>query len=432
MPRARNWIAAIGTVAVLGGLGYGVVIRLGQTSGEGGRGGGGGPAAIPVELAAAVRGPIEQRRVFSGSLEAAARVTIAPKVAGRIVSLPVDLADPVRRGDVIARLDGAEFEQAVAQSQAELAVSQAGLTEAENAEAIAQRELDRIRTLHERGIASDSQLDTATAEHLSRQSAVAVARARVTRDEAALQSARIRLDYATIRATWEGGDETRVVAERFVEEGDTVAANTPMLSIIELDPIDAVITATEREYARLGAGQPVNLTTDAFPGRRWEGRVSRVSPIFRAGSRQARVEIRVPNPDAALKPGMFVRAEIVLDRLEDATMIPAAALTRREGRPVVFVVDEATNIARAVEVTPGIQDGRRIQITGAELDGPIVVLGQQLLEDGSAVSIVRPAGIPGETETERLVEEAPAATPAAPNTSGALITGSTPSEAGAE
>src|SRR5690606_32467707 len=128
----------------------------------------------------------------------------------------------------------------------------------------AQRELDRVRTLNERGIASDSQLDTVQADYLSKQAAVQVAKAHVTRAEAALQSARIRLGYTVIAADWEGGDDQRVVAQRLVEEGDTVAANTPLLSVVELDPIDAVIFATEREYTLLSPGQRVTLTTDAY------------------------------------------------------------------------------------------------------------------------------------------------------------------------
>lgn len=421
MPRARTWISAVVALAVLGGLGAAVALRLAEQSEAGGaagggpgRGGGDGVAAIPVELAEVRRGPIEQRRIFSGSLEPSAQVTIAPKVAGRVVSLPVDLADPIRRGEVVARLDDAEFQQAVARAEAELTVARAGLTEAENAATIAERELERVRTLHERGIASDSQLDTATAEHLSRTSAVAVARARVTRDESEVRSARIRLEYATIRATWEGGDETRVVADRYIEEGDTVAANTPMLSIIALDPIDAVITATEREYARLAADQAVTLTTDAWPGRRWDGRVARVAPTFRSGSRQARVEIRVDNPDAALKPGMFVRVQVVLDREEDATLVPAEAITQRGGRSVVFVVDEAAGVARAVAVTEGLRDGTFVQVLDATIDGPIVVLGQALLEGGTAVSW---DGSPGATEQlaeEDDASEAAMATPGAP------------------
>jgi RND family efflux transporter MFP subunit len=178
-----------------------------------------------------------------------------------------------------------------------------------------------------------------------------------------------------------------VVAERYAEQGDTVSANTPLLAIIELDPIRAVIFVTERDYALLEAGQAVRLETDAYPGRVWRGEVARVAPVFREGSRQARVEIRVENADAALKPGMFVRVETVLARVADATLVPAKALVRRAERDLVFVM-EGEGAVRAVEISLGIRDGETQQVEGAGLTGRVVTLGQQLLEDGSAVRVV--------------------------------------------
>ncbi len=388
MRRVAFWIAVVVFALVLTGTGALVIRKLNAGPEE--------VAAareqrpVPVEVAAVEVGPIEERRVFSGTLEATARLTVAPKVPGRVASLPLEIADVVERGQVVARLDSDEFAQAVAQAEAELAVERAGLAEAESEAGIATREYERVTALHERGIASDSQLDTARAAEASRGAAVKVAEARVLRAEAALASARIRLGYASITADWEGGDGQRVVAERYAEQGDTVSANTPLLAIIELDPIRAVIFVTERDYALLEAGQAVRLETDAYPGRVLRGEVARVAPVFREGSRQARVEIRVANEDAALKPGMFVRVGAVLDRVSDATLVPARALVRRDERDLVFVLDGEDSV-RAVEVSLGIRDGETQQVEGEGLGGGaarVVTLGQQLLEDGSAVRVV--------------------------------------------
>jgi RND family efflux transporter MFP subunit len=385
MSRGRIWIVGVVVSAGLLAVGALVAQRLlaAPTEAQQAR----APLAAPVEVAPVERGPIEIRRVFSGSLAPTERTTIAPKVAGRIISLPVDLADTVERGQVVARLDDAEFEQVAAQAEAELAVAKAGLVEATNGADIAKRELDRVTALHERGIASDSQLDTARAQHLSAESAVAVARAQVTRAEAALETARIRLGYSTIRAEWEGGSDTRIVSERYVEEGETVSANTALLSIIKLDPIEAVIFATERDYALLSPDQPVTLTTDAYPGRRWEGRVARVSPIFREGSRQARIEVVADNDDGLLKPGMFVRVEAILGRQEEATIVPVEALAERDGRTVLFLLDPDESVVRMTPVEVGIREGGRVQILTEGISGTVVTLGQQLVSDGSAVTI---------------------------------------------
>ncbi|MFI4882287.1 MAG: efflux RND transporter periplasmic adaptor subunit, partial [Phycisphaerales bacterium JB064] len=322
-PGRRRVIASLGVVGVcvllLGALGGLAWVRSGGEAGGGPRG---GAQAAAVEVAAVEVGRLEGRRAYSATLDARALVTIAPKVAGTITSLPVDLGDIVEKGQVLARLDGDEFAQAAAQAEAELEVVRAQQAEAQSAAEIAARELDRTVNLHNRGIASDAQLDQARAAELTARSAVAVVQAQLSRARAALQAAQIRLGYATIRADWEGGNDTRVIARRWAEEGDTVGANTPILSVVELDPITAVFYATQRDYGRLKIGQAVGVMADAFPGESWTGEISRIAPVFDEASRQARVEVRVPNAELRLKPGMFVRAEVVLEVAEGATIVP--------------------------------------------------------------------------------------------------------------
>jgi len=344
-----------------------------------------GPA--PVEVAPIETGTIVLRRTFSGTLESPAQFVAAPKVGGRVVQLLADVSDTVTRGQVVAELDSDEYEQAVAQARADLAVAQANLTEAENGLEIAQRNLDRITTLRERGVSSETQFDTAKAEQLSREADVAVAKAQVTRAESALESARIRLGYTQVTVNWTGGDERRIVAERFVEEGDTVSANTPLVSIVELDPIQGVMFVTERDYGRLATGQAITLRADAYPNETFAGTITRIAPVFRASSRQARVELRSPNTDHKLKPGMFIRATVELDQADDATIVPEEAITRRSDTEGVFVVNESDMTVRWRPVTIGIRNAGRVRISGEGLSGRVVTLGQQLLDDGTAITI---------------------------------------------
>jgi RND family efflux transporter MFP subunit len=351
---------------------------------------------VPVEIARVERGPLELQRTFSGTLEAPARFVVAPKIGGRVEKLVVDLADPVARGQVVAVLDDDEYEQEVMQAQADLAVARATRVEAASSLEIAQRALDRMQTLRQKGVASESQFDSAKAEHLARQAAEEVAKANFTRAEAALKSAQIRLGYTTVAAAWTGGADHRVVAERLVDAGDTVAANAPLLSIVELDPILAVVFVTESDYGRLAAGQSVSLGTDAFPDQTFAGSVTRIAPVFRQASRQARVELTVGNAEHKLKPGMFVRVVATLDRVDDATIVPLDSLTRRDGEEVVFVLDADGRHVRRRVVEVGIRDGDRVQVSGAGIAGHVVTLGQQLLEDGSPVTV--PGADSGEDE----------------------------------
>ncbi|HVS17367.1 MAG TPA: efflux RND transporter periplasmic adaptor subunit [Planctomycetota bacterium] len=342
---------------------------------------------VPVEVAAVERGPLRLVRTVTGSVEAAAQFVVAPQVAGSIASLEVDLGDRVERGQIVATLVDAEFAQAELEAAADLAVAVASRAEAEAALEIAQRALEREEALREQGVTSESALDAARAEVIAGRARLQVSAARLSRAQASLDTARIRLGYTRVRADWSGGDDARVVAERFVDGGATVPANTPLFSIVEVDPVLAVVFVSERDYGRLRVGQLVELTTDAAPGRVFEGRVVRIAPVFRRSTRQARVEVELPNEDVLLKPGMFVRAELELERREDATHVPFAALTEREGRTGVFVLADDGAHVRWQPVELGIVEGERAGVQDG-LTGRVVVLGQALCEDGARVSVV--------------------------------------------
>ncbi len=348
----------------------------------------GAARVMPVEVEAVATGRMEWRRLFSGTLEASAELKVAPKISGRIARILVDLSDRVKRGDEVALLDDAEYAQAVTSAKADLAVATAQASEAANRKELSEGEFTRIDTLQKRGVASDAALDTAKTEVIMRRSALQVAQANVEARQAALATAEIRLSYTRITAAWSDGDDTRVVAERFANEGDTVAANTPLFSVVRLQPVRAVFFVPERDYALIQPGQRVDLFTDAFPGEAFAGQVSRVSPVFREDSRQARVEIISGNADERLKPGMFVRARAVLQTVEDAVNVPLAALSSRGGETGVFLLDETAGTVGWVPVQTGIESDGRVQIVSPPVKGRVVTLGHQLLADGVPVQVI--------------------------------------------
>jgi RND family efflux transporter MFP subunit len=342
---------------------------------------------VPVEVVRVQRGPIALQRTFSGELEARAEFVVAPKVSGRVVRVLVNIADTVKRGQVVAELDNDEYVQAVAQARADLEVARANRSEAKSALEIANREFKRTESLLKRGIASDSEFDAARQDQLAKQAQLKVAGAQVTKAQSSLETANIRLRYTKVTAGWTGGDEDRVVAERYVDEGQTVAANAPLLLIVELHPIVGVVFVTERDYAYLKPGQLVSLTTDAYPGEQYTGRIDRIAPVFRKSTRQARIEMTIDNPKNRLKPGMFIRASVVLAQLPEATIVPEQALTKRDDRNGVFVVSEDGRSVIWREVKVGIRQSGQVQVEGEGLSGRVVTLGQQLVKDGSAITI---------------------------------------------
>ena len=353
----------------------------------------GGPQAAPVEVAEVVVGEIQERRLFGGTLESPARVTVSAQAGGRVTVVAADLGDEVERGQVVVQLDDAVPAAEARAAEAELRVAQANLNEANSALEIATRSLDRARTLQGRGVVSDADYDSATSTELAARTRVDVASAEVGRAEAALESAKVQLGYSEVRADWPEEDSgIRVIAERLVEPGDTVSADSPVMTIVQLDPLRAVINVTERDYASLEAGQTVSLVTDAFPGETFEASVARVSPVFDEASRQARVELTVPNDERKLKPGLFVRATATLATAADAILVPQAALTQRGGRSAIFALRERDGglVADLLDVETGISDGGMVQllnVDGLNAGDRVVVLGQQLLDDGSAASV---------------------------------------------
>jgi RND family efflux transporter MFP subunit len=363
-----------------------------QSPGGGhGRGGRPGAGTVAVEVSPVETGTIRDVGTFTGSIVARSHYVVAPKVAGRLKRLTVDIGDGVRRGQLIAELDDDEYAQALEQAKAELAVAKANVAQAASSLHTARRELERVEKLRGKKIASESELDVARSGHDSAAARREVALAEVTRREAALGAAEVRLSYTRIRASWEDGagasSAERVVGERFVHEGAMLGAGSPIVSVLDLVTVKAVVHVVERDYSRLGVGHPAVVKVDAFPDREFPGKVVRVAPLLKESSRQARMEVEVPNADGSLKPGMFARVRVIFGVHERATVVPTDALARRGAGRGVFVLDEAGGKVNFVPVTVGMIEGARAEIVEPKLAGAVVTLGLHLLEDGSAVII---------------------------------------------
>ncbi len=355
-----------------------------------------GSAAVAVEVTPVQKSTIRDVGVFTGTLLPKSQFIVAPKITGRLERLLVHIGDRVKRGDPIALLDDDEYFQQVEQARAELEVASANVEDCLSALNVAEREFDRVRTLREKKIASESELDIAQARYNAQEAKYRVALAQVAEKEAALNAAQVRFSYTQIQALWEDGDELRVVGERFVDEGEMLKPNAPIVSILEINPLTAVIHVIERDYSQVQVGQEAVMTTDAVPDTTFKGKIVRVAPLLRETSRQARVEIEVPNPEGLLKPGMFIRAEIEFARHENATVVPVAALVKRGGLQGVFLADREKMKAHFVPVRLGIINIAQAEVVEPLLTGAVVTMGQHLLEDRSSIILPasRPVGSP--------------------------------------
>jgi RND family efflux transporter MFP subunit len=349
---------------------------------------------VAVEIAPIVDGPIRDRGLFSGTLVPKSQFVIAPKVSGKLKKLYVDIGDRLSNGQLVAQIEDEEYQQQVIQADADLNVARANLEEARTGVELARRDLERAESLHKKKIMSDSQMDAARSQFNAQEARFKVTAAQVSNRESALEAAKVRLSYTQIMATWEKGSDVRYVGERFVHEGALLSPNSQIISVIELQPITAVIYATEKEYFRIQSGQEVAVTSTAYPDRMFQGTVTRVAPLLQETSRQARVEVDIKNDDSSLKPGLFVNAAIEFARRDRAKLVPFSSLVQRGGQSGIFIADTEKKQAFFKPIKVGIVEGENAEVLDpTDISGYAVILGQHLLQDG--MNIILPERMSG-------------------------------------
>ncbi|UCC40348.1 MAG: efflux RND transporter periplasmic adaptor subunit [Candidatus Aminicenantes bacterium] len=341
---------------------------------------------VAVEITAIRKATIRDFGNFTGTLIPKSKFTIAPKISGRLEKLMVNIGDRVKRGQLIAVLDDEEYSQQVIQAQADLKVTQANLEESLSSLNMAERELGRVQELHKKGIAADSELDSAKGVYTAQASRHKVALAQVANREAALKAAQVRLSYTRISASWETKGDIRLVGERFVDEGAMLMMNTPILSILEINPLIAVIHITDKDYFRIKKDQKAIISTDALPEKSVSGKIARIAPLLQETSREARIEIEFPNPEELFKPGMFINAQIEYTMHADTTVVPVSAVVKRNNQQGIFLADIENKKAQFVPVKMGIIDSELAEILEPRsFSGFVVTMGQHLLVDGSTI-----------------------------------------------
>jgi RND family efflux transporter MFP subunit len=350
---------------------------------------GGGPGrgqTVAVEVSDASIKQIKEIREFTGSVYPIYQYVISPKVSGRVVEITKRIGDWVNKGEIIARLDDAEYQQAVLEAQANLRISKASLSESESQFELARQELERVRSLQEKGISSSSELDSVSTSYEAQKSRIELARAQVQQREAALKSAEIRLDYTVLYAT-----EPGFIGERYVDEGSLLSPNSPLVLVVGIDSVIVRATIIEKDYGRIKVGQSAEVEVDAFPETAFTGRVTRIAPVLEEASRVAKMEVEVENKDHLLKPGMFAIARVVLQERESAQVIPIEAIIKNNGTDGIFIVEKdaasGMDIARFYPVRTGISTDMEIEIISPKINGPVVILGQHLLQDGVNVTL---------------------------------------------
>ena len=374
-------------VVIIALIGWRVYTAIFSSAGNFGRNQANAPVA--VEVALIKKSSIDDIGYFTGSLLPSSQYIVAPKITGRLEKIFVNIGDEVTQKKLIAVLDDDEYVQQVGRYKAELDVAKANVEEAKSSFEISERDLERVISLQERNLMSESDLDAARARNSVQEARFKVAVAQVAQREASLREARVRLSYTKIRLSGdrETNDKTRVVGERFVDEGALVNPNTSIVSILDINTLKAAVYIIERDYPKVKVGMEASITTDAFPADTFKGKILRIAPMLKETSREALIEIEIPNPGIILKPGMFVRVRIKFAERNETTVIPVSSLARREGEQGLFLADTVSMTVRFIPVQTGIVNGDFAEIVNPSLSGLAVAMGHHLLEDGSSIII---------------------------------------------
>jgi membrane fusion protein (multidrug efflux system) len=322
--------------------------------------------ATPVVVSPAAVETLEERIGGTGELQAPDRAVIAAEVDGRVTEVRVDEGMHVNAGGILLEIDPER-------RHLDADAARAGERDAIASFEVAQREFARASALHEEGIASDSLLDQRGTE---------LSRAQARRESATAQRgvAEKALRDASVRAPFAG-----LIARREISRGDYVRPGQALLEVVALDPIEVEFSVAERDSARVAPGQPVYVRVDPYPGEKFVGAVSAVSPVIDPSTRTMRVKARIPNGDGRLRPGLFARTDLGVAKRENVVFVPAEAVLQRADGEVVFVVDPGDR-ARRVVVHTGVQRGGQVEIvTGLKPAEQVIVRGHSALATGALV-----------------------------------------------
>jgi len=340
-----------------------------------------------------------------GTLSAVDEVTVSSEAEGRVSKLLADLGDRVHAGQALLELDREKLQYAVEQQRAALARALAKFGAADSqhlppfektpdvqraqAELVqAKQGFERADQLHRRQLVPKQTLDDAQATLQAKQAGYDASlqnaknlRADIDASEATLKLAERQLRDAEIRAPFDG-----YIQKRLVSLGEYVKVQTPVMSVVRVNPLKVTAEIPERMAPWIKIGQSVELHVDAYPDKTITGKVSRISPAVNTATRAFSFEALVPNDDALLKPGTFARVHVASGKIDQVLTLSYSALQYRYGVNRVFVVNGDRLNARELKI--GERLGDRIEIVGGVKAGETIAVSDvEKLVDGAKVSV---------------------------------------------
>jgi len=361
----------------------------------------------PVRVVAAAVGPLPRTVTVTGTLAADEEVVAGFKVAGRVSEIAVDLGSPVRKGQVLARLDPTDFRIRVEQAEAALRQVRAGLglPKDGSAESVdpektalvrevravleeARLNRDRMAQLGEKNLIARSEVDASRSRMLVAESRYQAALEEIRNRQELLSErssglalARQQLADTVLSAPIDGA-----VRERRASVGEYQAAGAPVFGLVRNHPLRLRVAVPEREAASVRVGQAVRVLLEGDSAVH-AGRVARLSPSIQEQNRTLVVEAEVANRDGRLRPGSFARAEIVVEADRTAVTVPAGTVVTFAGLEKVFGVKDGKAVEKRIRT--GRRSGDRVEILEGVAAGEPVVADPESLVGGTPVTVTR-------------------------------------------
>jgi RND family efflux transporter MFP subunit len=290
-------------------------------------------------------------------------VDVAPRTAGRLLSVNVQLGDSVRRGQVLAKVEDREIVEQVRAAEASQEVAKATIRQREADLNVAQLNFERSKNLFTRGLLAKQALDDAESRYLASVAQLDLSKAQLSQNDARLQELRINLQHTSVASPVDG-----FVGKRNVDPGAMVNTNTAIASVVDISRLKLIVNVVEKDLRMVTAGDVGIVEVDAYPGEKFNGRIARVAPVLDPATRTASIEIEIPNGDARLKPGMYARISLTVEERKNTLVAPKNAVIDFENKRGVWMPSEDRR-AHFVPVTLGIEGPEQIEILAGLKEG---------------------------------------------------------------
>ena len=328
---------------------------------------------IVADVAHVTRRTVTEELAVRGTIVALPNkdVKVSSLVAGRVNAVIVAEGDSVREGQVVARIDRGPLEDQRRQATAAVQEAQAAL---ENAQA----NLQRGQGLFDRGIAAGKEVEDAKKE-------LAAAQAGLEQASAARDTAQSQVGRTVVRSPISGQ-----VVKRMVSRGEQIdgTAAQPIVEIANLDRVELAANVPSGSLSRIMVGQAVVVSSDAYPGKTFQGSILAIAPAVDPGTNAALVRVRIVNAEQLLKIGMFAEARVQLASHADALVVPPSAVVRsQDGSAAVYIV--SGDLAQRTEVKVGLEKPDADEILSGVKEGQ-TVLTSSVYGLGEKAKLTRP------------------------------------------